>query len=395
MNLKQLLHQLEYIYWKNEETYRIIKINEFNEKLNYYRKNGHIVEHKTKRGEWNKLAYLYEQKGYYQHLYTFEGDGKYIHYTCNMFDDSKNKAEIRTARTGRNSNMIEQKLFKEFNGITERVAFGYCDREKIYNCIPKQLYYIDKKYSHINLTGVSKVDFSSHYPDNMRGPMPDWKTSKEIKGTIEPTEEYPFAFYIKSGMCAEYGRFDMHNWLHSRIVLQLFGSRYKPIKEEEDITILCKASEYTFDKVIEYLYDKKQKGEQIDGIDAKMVLNASIGYKHLSNKNSKRSRLDHIAAIVLGRSNQQMIDLFEILGNNILQIVVDGIIYRGKNEIGVKEKYLGALHQELTDCEFRMRGINQYIFFKDGKCVNECHGGMNDNLKTEKLEDIEEWRRVL
>ena len=38
--------------------------------------------------------------------------------------------------------------------------------------------------------------------------------------------------------------------------------------------------------------------------------------------------------------------------------------------------------------------MNQYIFFKDGKCTNECHSGFNDNIKTDKLEDIEEWRRV-
>lgn len=395
MKLNQLLHQLNYIFWKNEETYKIIKINDFEEKLKYYRKNGHLVEHKTIRKEWDELAYYFEEKGYYHHLYTYEGVGKYVHYSCNSFDDSKNKVEVRTARTGRNSNRIEQKLFKEFNGVTERVAFGYCDRELIYNCIPKQLYYINKKYLHKNLTGISKVDYSSHYPDNMRGQMPDWKTSKQFKGRVEPTEEYPFAFYVKSGMCAEYGRFDMHDWLNSRYVFQLFGNRYTPIEDDDDITILCKASKYTFDKVIEHLYEKKQKGEQIDGIDAKMVLNASIGFKHLSNKKNKRSRLDHIAAIVLGRANQQMLDIVDILGDRVLQIIVDGIIYKGKMEIGVKEKYLGALRQEITDCDFRMRGTNQYIFFKDGKCICECHGGLNDNLKTEKLEDIEEWRRVL
>ena len=44
---------LKYIYWKNEETYVILKINEFNEKLDYYKKNGQLVKYKTLRDEWN------------------------------------------------------------------------------------------------------------------------------------------------------------------------------------------------------------------------------------------------------------------------------------------------------------------------------------------------------
>ena len=394
MSQKEFLHMLKYIYWKNEETYVILKINEFNEKLDYYKKNGQLVKYKTLRDEWNLKSYFYEEKGYYRHLYTFEGNGKYIHYTCNYIDDTKNKREVRLARQGRSSNRIEQKLFKEFNGVSERVAFGYCDRELIYRCIPKQLYYVNEKYLHKNLSNISKVDYSSHYPDNMQGLMPNWREQKIVKGRAKPTKEYPFAFYIKSGMCAEYNRFDMHDWLNSQLVFQLFGKRYEPVPDKQEETILCKPSKYKFDEVIKFLYDKKLKGEKIDGMDAKMVLNASIGFKHLSNIHSKRSRLDHIAAIVLGRANQQMLDLYSVLGGKVLQIIVDGIIYKGDNKIGVDEKYLGALHQEIIGQEFRMRGMNQYIFFKDGKCTNECHSGFNDNIKTDKLEDIEEWRRV-
>ena len=86
---------LKYIYWKNEETYVILKINEFNEKFDYYKKNGKLVKYKTLRDVWSKKSYLYEQKGYYRHLYTYEGPGKYMHYTCNYIDDSKNKLEVR------------------------------------------------------------------------------------------------------------------------------------------------------------------------------------------------------------------------------------------------------------------------------------------------------------
>ena len=87
---------LKYIYWKNEETYVILKINEFNEKLDYYKKNGQLVKYKTLRDEWNLKSYFYEEKGYYRHLYTFEGNGKYIHYTCNYIDDTNQKPSSKT-----------------------------------------------------------------------------------------------------------------------------------------------------------------------------------------------------------------------------------------------------------------------------------------------------------
>lgn len=394
MSWKALLHSIDYIYWQKEASYKVLKIAEFEAKLEFFKKNGTIAISKTNRNDWRLNTYKLEKKGYYSHLYTCEGNGNYCHYCTNNFDDSKNIYECRQKKEGTKCNQIEQAIFKELNGVSERVAFGYCDREAIYKCIPKQLYFINSKYKNMNIQHVSKVDYSSHYPDNLQGEMPDWNTKIQREGRVLPTKEYPFAYYIKSGMCAEYNRFDMHNWLNSKLVMNLFGERYTHVTDNEEITILCKKSEYTFDSTIKQLYEKKQKGELINGIEAKKVLNASIGFKHLSNIKSKRSRLDHIAAIVLGRANQQMIDIFDILGSSVLQIIVDGIIYKGTNKIGVDDKYLGALHQELLDCEFRMRGMNQYAFFKNGVCVNECHSGFNDNLKVEKLEDIDNWSKV-
>ena len=88
-----------------------------------------------------------------------------------------------------------------------------------------------------------------------------------------------------------------------------------------------------------------------------------------------------------------MINLYNENSNNILQIIVDGVIYKGKYKLGIDEKKLGKLHQELTDCEFRMRGTNQYIFMKNGEFVDWGHSGFNDNLETNCLEDIEKWSK--
>ena len=78
---------------------------------------------------------------------------------------------------------------------------------------------------------------------------------------------------------------------------------------------------------------------------------------------------------------------------NILQIIVDGIIFKGNLKLGEKDKYLGCLHLEQEGCEFRMRGINQYLMFKNNECVCYCHSGFNANILTNKLEDINGWKK--
>ena len=270
MNLKKFLHELKYINWRKEAEYKVLTQNELLQKLEKLKKNGNNAKSKTVRNDWSEGSFAVETRGYYQHLYVFENK-KYTHYSTNTFDDSKNDVDIRSSCEGTRCAQIENKLFAKLNGVSERKAFGYCDRKKIYCCIPKQFYFINEKEKNKNIKNVSKADFSSHYPSCMRGLMPDWTTHIEIAGTIKPNKEYPFAFYIKSGMCAEFKSFDMHDWLNSRFVFNLFGNRYKKIAENEDVTILCKASKFNFDKLIDILYAKKMANEDVDGISAKKV----------------------------------------------------------------------------------------------------------------------------
>lgn len=388
-------HKVNYINWKEESKQINITKAEMQDKIDKLKDEfGDECETKTNR---YIFTYRTDRRGYYKYLYTYENK-QYIVYTCNTYNDAANDGttSITSDKIGTKSQRAENKLFEELNGVSERFAFGYCNRELIHYCIPKQLYHINGLYINKELHNISKADYSSHYPDCMQGKLPDWKKHKELKGRIEPTEEYPFAFYINGHMCAEYGRFDMHNWKYHILSHDLFreDDLKLNIPDDEEITILCKASKYELTSTEQKLYEYKLRGEMIEGITAKEVLNSAIGYKHLSNLKSNKCKLDHVAAITIARANQQMIDLIDELGyRNVLQVVVDGIIYKGKNEIGVREKYLGALVQENTNCDFIMRGINQYMFFKDGEYVDSCHGAFDTDIETNELTDIYKWRR--
>lgn len=400
---KAYINRLKNIYWKKESTIEILSIQEMNEKEAFYTENGIKAKSKMVRLEWMiENTYNIDIKGYWKSLYCRE-NGFYKIYRCHTFDDTKNlelKANKKTKTQGIGSKAIsvENQLFKDLNGITPRKAFGYCDRELIGYCIPKQLYYINNKYLNKEVNHVSLVDFCSQFPANMKGKLPDWNTKKEFKGTVKPTEEYPFAFYINSRHCAEYKVFDTHNWLNHELNTSLFGAYIQSVKPEDDITILCKASKYEYTSTIDKLFEYKQKKELINGVAAKDVLNSAIGFKHLKNKNSKRCRLDHLAAIAIARANQNILNLYDKYNKvaPILMIVVDSLIYKSAAQIGIPETSatLGSLKQECTDCQFKMIGTNQYMLMKNNKCVKYAHSGYNSNIKTEKFEDMNNWSRI-
>ena len=295
--------------------------------------------------------------------------------------------------TGRLANTIEQRIFKQLNGVTERQAFGYSEPQ-LNKCVPKQLYYINGRWANKKITCAGKADYSSHYPARICGPLPDWSKHKVVEGRVDPTSEYPFVFYTRSGHVAEYKQFDTHYWRDEDLSGDLFGSHYSKVSDNKDISIMCPESRYRLDSTIEFLYNKKTLEESIDGLPAKTILTSSIGYKHLTGANNTKNRLYHLAAVCIARANQCMIDLYNVNRRSILQIIVDCIIYMGAHEVGEHRKALGVLHQEITDQSFIMRGVNQYMFIDrdSGICSSCAHSGF-DIAETNCLEDIKSWRR--
>ena len=383
------------VNWKIEAKREYITIAEMEKFLSDAYKHRHLAQSFDDREEWTHQVFAHEIRGYWEHLYLGTPNGV-RHLLCNKFDDSKNVEAQKlgfVSDIGRKSNAIEQKLFKEFNGVTERQAFGYSE-PMLNKCIPKQLYYINSRYINKKITCAGKADYSSHYPAHICGPLPNWDKHKRVDGTVDPTPEYPFVFYTRSGHIAEYKRFDTHSWRDENLSGDLFGNNYTPCNPDNDVSILCPESKYRLDNIIELLYTKKNSGGCIDGISAKDILVSSIGYKHLNNINNTRNRLYHLAAVCIARANQTMLDLYSQYSRSVLQIVVDGIIYMGAHEIGSHEKSLGRLHQEITDQSFIMRGINQYMFFDRAtqQCTISAHSGF-DQIHTDKLEDIWLWRK--
>ena len=394
---RDYVHDLIYINWKTETVVEGLYIRQMKELEEKLLAIGIEAHSNTVRADWIKpYTYKIETKGYFKHLYIRLSDNKLHHFQTHLIDDSKNcNGVVIRHNLGSKCNRILQEKFKELNGLSTMQAFGYCDREIIHKCVPKQLYYINQNLILKKLKNISKADYVSHYPSNIFGDLPEWRKHKILSGTVPPNEDFPFAFYPRSGHIAELGRFDTHNWLDHKLNFCLFGENFENIPLEEDYTILCKKSLYTMEDTYMYFFNKRKSNTPIeDNIFAKDVLNSTIGYMHLKNIKSKNNRLDHLAAVVIARSNQKMLDTIDHVGlKNVIMVVVDSVIYKGNWELGSAEKEIGTLRQEITGADFIMRGTNQYMFFRDGILLEERHGGFNKNLIFDTPEDIMKWEK--
>lgn len=407
-NRHPLMHKLKYIDWNKEAQCFNLKYDEFIKLYNILEKDKR-VKTKTLRDSFKDGCWNYYKSGDFGRIAYFK-DNKYLMYVCHLIDDSKNRCgEMKgmyLENKGRKALKGVKDQFKEQFGVTFRNAFGTVDKDFL-RCVPSQFYY-KGKYTGV-IDNVSSVDFCSHYPACMCGRLPNSNAKLVYNGTVKPNEEYPFAFYIKSGHCAEYGVFDTHDWLNSDYALELFKKHKKmknwdeqydkhlTMNENDDITILMKASAYELTNIYEKNYELRKVDE-----NAKLIMNSSIGAMHTMIY--KDNKYAHLSCIGIARATQKILDVANKIGKYfIIQIVVDGIIYKGNEVLGVYDKKLGLLEQEYAQKTIFYDGVGRYIVseLKSPNLVEKWkHQGcdynkdgirLDDNYKPSSIYDILNW----
>ena len=382
-----IFHKIQYINWKYEAKKIILTAEEMKIKLAETFGSRIKANTKTKRSEYTESTYGLETHGDYVELYLFENN-EYLIYSTNMVDNKKNE----NTKVCKPDRLFDFKFRELNNNISIRKAFGFAHRD-IKKCIPRQFYYINRRFCN-NLYKASAIDASSQYPSGCLGRLPDYHTAIAVKGRAFPTDEYPFAFYA-SGHCAEKDVFDTHEWLSNPMFPYLFrldqkeNYAFTPLKDDEELTILMKASEYTMDSTWEYFYANKNScsKDSPEYEEAKLIMNKTIGSWHRKDKDKKRLmtyddhgsyQLAHIVAIAIARGNQKILDMVEKIGPQfILHICVDGIIYLGDRKFGIDESKLGKFAQEFIGADFVMKDINVYCARQNNHCIKFKHGGFD------------------
>ena len=295
-------------------------------------------------------------------------------------------------------------MFKKTYNKTMEAAFRtikYKDvAAEIKSCVPSPINWsVGGWQKERILYGVKKADVSSAYPAELSKRVPTLEGHLRVPGRVEPSEEFPFAFYLKSQhikLIEEDGTvvstFDLaaSKYYMAKTTKSCQGKetpKFYDIPAADDVTILCKPAKYSFKVMMDYLYENRQEHPEF-----KQYMNLSIGMFH-KNKNPKFS---YLAAVVLLRCSWVMNERLKKLENSgcsPLLVNTDSIAWIGDDiSLTTTQKSLGAFVMEHIDCEMIICSPKKYQW-KDGEMVNTTWAGVKGikekNLKFGDILDFQ------
>lgn len=275
--------------------------------------------------------------------------------------------------------------FESLYGISMRLAFKPTNHAEEYKavkiCVPSPINWASRIWSEKKLKNVKKADVSSAYASALCGRIPTWEGCKMVNGEVEPSEEFPFAFYdnhhvkiiegdgeIISTYLLEKSKYYMT--AKTKRAGKSLVERFLPRTANK--TILCKLAKYDFTPIMEKFYDnRKEKSEY------KFIMNSAIGMFH---RNSS-PQYSNIAAVVLLRTAINMVKRLEHLECHKccpLLVNTDSISWLGDDiSLTSETKSLGAFYLEYDSCEMFIAGVKCYQV-KDGEKVLTYWAGVKD-----------------
>lgn len=295
--------------------------------------------------------------------------------------------------TGMSAYLRIQRKFNNFNNTKgrslESIFSGKEYKEQYFytkECVPVQIQFMNPGYIGKIVEGVYKADVSSAFPTQIMRDLPTLHDCKIVSGKVEPSEEYPFAFYTKSHHIKTLDGYDSHelkSWFYER-----YYECDDKVKDADETTILCKKMSEdhhtALAKAFKDCYDHRK-----DDDFNKFVMNASIGYF----QRNKNPMLSFISAIVILRCNIDMLrrcNQLEKEGNTILFIATDSIAWKGKlSPVAVDEKYLGSFTYEGKNIRFLGYSCKVYQWENNkGECTTKYSGVKKEVSSQYKFGDL-------
>ena len=207
-----------------------------------------------------------------------------------------------------------------------------------------------------------KADICSAYGTEASKTLPDCHSSviQKRSGRVEPTAEYPFAFYLKSGHMAIYNEGDTYQLNQSPYIT---CDHTVPVFDFEEETLLCPAAPLTLEDVFEELYEGRKDHPEYKG-----VMNMTIGMFHRKKTRFDTENLWPLAAVIKFRCNKRIVETcgwLEARGQKPILINTDSIMWEGDYTdefYGVfsDEKKLGNFTFEYRACRSVMRSSKIY-----------------------------------
>ena len=392
------------IEWNKDAITVKVTREKWNALIDAYRANRDFEEVKNVNDErrfrfvyWFGKFQISTKDKKYPVLYVGTPAGDLFRFIVNAVDDEKNAPHVG----GYEAYKIVSREFRKNNLVGIDTVFGKVE-PWFKKFVKPAIIEINPRYALQNNYGTYKADFSSAYPAASCGILPDAHTAITIKGRIKPSQEYPFAFYKKSGHLAEYGRYSSIEWLKTfygkyimlhdgQTVKDEYDSKTIKLNPDDDETILMKAAGYGLTKTMHALYNRKGESENI-----KQAMVAFFGFCQSIKFN--RGKQAHIVAVVYARHIQKMIETTAALkeaGCVPLMYATDSIAWRGKPPEGLcaDQKKIGAFVLEYKNAVLRYKACGVYALqdLKTGDIYLIKHQGvkMTEGQKIERLRDID------
>lgn len=269
-------------------------------------------------------------------------------------------------------------LFTAFSGLKYKEMYL-----AIKQCVPKPIAMLNKYFAGKIIDGIYKADISSAYPAEGSKLLPTLHGAMKVPGRVEPNSDYPFAFYVNSHHMKIYREFSTMDWCYNRRHYTLYDEMFDDsVPPEEDLTILCKASEFSLSNVFEEVYEQKKRGNE----RAKMGMNAAIGMFQKNNN----PKLSHLSAVIIARCVNRVLKMAKKLEeekNSVILIATDSIIWLGKPfEEATDTKFLGSFTYEIHKGKFYGVSAKAYQTIDEAGNKKTVYSGMKNGKEKDAIE---------
>lgn len=251
----------------------------------------------------------------------------------------------------------------KFLGVSLNTIFGGLPQEyhQYRGCVPSPINWASSGLT-LSKGLVSeeavKADICSAYGTEASKTLPDCHPGliRREKGKVEPTEDFPFAFYLISGHMAIFQEGDTYTLNQSKYIT---CDHTKQISDEDEETLLLPAAKHSLQQVFEDLYEGRK-----DNPNNKGVMNMTIGMFHRKKWTQEQDNLWPLAAVIKFRCNKRIVDICGDLvkrGQRPILINTDSIMWEGNYTEGFDtEKKLGNFVIEYRRCLAVIRSSKIY-----------------------------------
>lgn len=361
---------------------------------------GELAGSKTVRRDWyGGLRYRVDRWWGDNFTALFVGEWREDHTEFTVYITHNSEERNTRKLSGKDAYRTVSKMFKERVGKGLKSAFGSVEKNSWHTMVPPPPKWQDPAETGEVVSHVYKADVSSCYPYELSKTLPSAKKkdTKTVQGRVSPTEEYPFAFYTKSGHMSIWQEFDTRDaqsWdvptevAFPRVMSKKGIPFYREVDDADEVTVLMKASPYSLADEMRTLYNGRNEHQEY-----KLVMNAFIGYLW-STRLWKTTNLSHIVAVVLNRARLRMMNVMREIterGGKPLLVAIDSVAWQYDRYQGWTDtKELGAFVREYVDVQLVMAKNGQYGLYdsKAQKFLSIKHQGVEAKDFEEKKQRI-------